>query len=944
MLNFTGSTKKRVVNLGDRRGKSHSFLEQARLDRLERERSRTRDKNATIIQSYVKRHLELCSVANVVLSDWNASALRDSPPLWCARLSFLARFLPRERLEKILALIPAQIAGLAGQLDGYGVASVIRSLNVSYDRGASRSTLLQCYQLLLSTYSAPTNYPKALRGTTERVAGCATPETFEQALDMIFALCTTEVTHAFLNLLGSFLKSTLRLTALQLETLSQILKTPDTAAQLKLVLPVSRLRLLSVILRDSPNDYDVHAIILSSVDFTVSFSEHPGALHLNEEEFLPLKSLTLSIYVTHAFDHFRSSEAALGVNLLSQLLKVFPDTRTSLSMMMSIIPTLPLWMCQQLSSHHIYRLICEAELHEGIIPPAQLGLLKGQGQFMDILYAFQQILSSWLVVSNDTESFDPAKFALADIVEFSRFLKVFCLSAIFLQYSHSSLFLADLKEISITLLNQLHMKNLRLKFLTFEFWSLKKLKFEVGSMLSSIIDYEESRANLDEDQLSDEENETAERNAFSFYANRSSEVASKLEILSRIPYFVDFSDRVRVFQSLIEADKQKSTTESNYLFFSDALDSNKLSADIRREFLLEDAFENFHTAGEKFKNKLKVAFFNEHGPEAGIDGGGLTKEFLTAVVSEAFDPENELALFKESSVYELYPNEDIYLKMVQKIDLNEQKKRLMYTMFLGMILGKCLYEGVLIDVSFAPFFLYKWRSAQSELKNSVDDLVFLDPELYKNLNKLTELSESGLESLDLTFVVNEVIDGRSYSFNLQENGENTVVNISNRLSYIYKMAFFKLNQSLHIQTKHFMNGLFSLIKPTWLNMFDPIELQMLISGGHEIDLNDWKQNVQYNGYFDDDETINLFWEVVEEMSTLERCALIKFVTSVARAPLLGFGALSPKFGIGNAGSSDRLPTSSTCLNLLKLPDYRDKALIRQRLLYSINANSGFDLS
>ena len=129
-------------------------------------------------------------------------------------------------------------------------------------------------------------------------------------------------------------------------------------------------------------------------------------------------------------------------------------------------------------------------------------------------------------------------------------------------------------------------------------------------------------------------------------------------------------------------------------------------------------------------------------------------------------------------------------------------------------------------------------------------------------------------------------------------------------------------------------------------MFDASELQMLISGGeNDVNIQDWKENVEYGGYFDDDTTVVYFWEVISEMSPEERFKLIKFVTSVSRAPLLGFGSLNPKFGIRNAGRSiDRLPTASTCVNLLKLPDYQDKELVRSKLLYAINTEARFDLS
>lgn len=137
-----------------------------------------------------------------------------------------------------------------------------------------------------------------------------------------------------------------------------------------------------------------------------------------------------------------------------------------------------------------------------------------------------------------------------------------------------------------------------------------------------------------------------------------------------------------------------------------------------------------------------------------------------------------------------------------------------------------------------------------------------------------------------------------------------------------------------------------IIAPHWMEMFNSVELQMLISGkGKDVDLQDLKNNTEYGGFLPTDTTIVYFWQILAEFNRDERFSFIKFVTSVPRAPLQGFRSLEPKFGIRNAGSElDRLPTASTCVNLLKLPDYRNKELLRQKLLYAINSGARFDLS
>lgn len=55
--------------------------------------------------------------------------------------------------------------------------------------------------------------------------------------------------------------------------------------------------------------------------------------------------------------------------------------------------------------------------------------------------------------------------------------------------------------------------------------------------------------------------------------------------------------------------------------------------------------------------------------------------------------------------------------------------------------------------------------------------------------------------------------------------------------------------------------------------------------------------------------------------------------------------LYPSFCVHYAGNeADRLPTASTCMNLLKLPEFNDEETLRQKLLYAIESGAGFELS
>ena len=192
----------------------------------------------------------------------------------------------------------------------------------------------------------------------------------------------------------------------------------------------------------------------------------------------------------------------------------------------------------------------------------------------------------------------------------------------------------------------------------------------------------------------------------------------------------------------------------------------------------------------------------------------------------------------------------------------------------------------------------------------------------------------------------------SVTRDLIPNGSKIPVTNANRLSYISHVSLYRLQRQPQLVTNHFLKGLGQIIQPMWLAMFNQQELQTLVGGASaEINIDDLRHNTQYSGIYSigDDglehATIRLFWQVMWEMDDHDRRKVLKFVTSTPRAPLLGFGHLNPRFTIRDSGDDQvRLPTTSTCVNLLKLPKYGNKETLREKLLYAVNAGAGFDLS
>lgn len=214
-----------------------------------------------------------------------------------------------------------------------------------------------------------------------------------------------------------------------------------------------------------------------------------------------------------------------------------------------------------------------------------------------------------------------------------------------------------------------------------------------------------------------------------------------------------------------------------------------------------------------------------------------------------------------------------------------------------------------------------------------------------------------VEDFSLNFAVTDTIrtnqtDIKQVTRELRPGGASISVTNENRLVYISYIARHRLQIQPHQQTSAFLRGLGTIISTSWLSMFNQSELQTLVGGASsEISVSDLRANTQYGGIYaigDDGlehPSVQMFWKVMQNLDDTDRKKVLKFVTSTPRAPLLGFGNLNPKFSIRDSGSDQtRLPSTSTCVNLLKLPVYRDEKILKERLLYSVNAGAGFNLS
>ncbi|XP_063238622.1 ubiquitin-protein ligase E3C isoform X2 [Bacillus rossius redtenbacheri] len=376
-----------------------------------------------------------------------------------------------------------------------------------------------------------------------------------------------------------------------------------------------------------------------------------------------------------------------------------------------------------------------------------------------------------------------------------------------------------------------------------------------------------------------------------------------MTIVRELPFVVAFQERVLLFQNLLANDKLERQGDSVHF-----LQGPSIHVSVRRNYLYEDAFDKLSPENEPdLRLKMRVQLVNVVGlDEAGVDGGGLFREFLSELLKTAFDPNR--GFFRLTKDNLLYPNPSVQV-------IVDNFPRHYY--FVGRMLGKALYENLLVELPFADFFLSKLAGQQQDV--DVHHLASLDPDIYRNLLFL-KTYEGDVADLGLDFsVLNDEL-GETRVEELKPGGANIQVTSANRIEYIHLMADYKLNRQIRAQCNAFRQGVANVIPMEWLRMFNNKELQVLVSGAQiPVDVDDLRQHTNYaGGYGADHPTIQLFWKVVGNFTDQQRSQLLKFVTSCSRPPLLGFkvsARLSSLLSLSPRPPTPPLPSSLPYLPL-----------------------------
>jgi len=411
-----------------------------------------------------------------------------------------------------------------------------------------------------------------------------------------------------------------------------------------------------------------------------------------------------------------------------------------------------------------------------------------------------------------------------------------------------------------------------------------------------------------------------------------------------VRYFVDHNTRTTTFQDprggpakgpkgsygvpiQYERSFRWKLGQFRYLCSTNALQGHVKIA-VSRETLFEDSY---HQIMKQQPYELRRRLYIMYKGEEGLDYGGIARDWFFNVSHEVLNP--MYCLFQ-------YANDKNYSLQINPAS-SVNPDHLFYFRFMGRFIAMALFHGKFIDSGFTMPFYKKLLNKKLVLA----DIEYVDPEMY---NSLVWIRDNNIDecNLDICFAADFEILGKLTQHELKAGGALIQVTDENKEEYLNLITQWMFNRGVEEQMKSFLDGFSEVLPLQWLQYFDERELELMLCGMQEIDVDDWENSAIYRNYTRTSKQVIWFWKFVRELDNEKRTRLLQFVTGTCRLPVGGFNELMgsngpQRFCVEKVGKETWLPRSHTCFNRLDLPPYRSYEQLSEKLTLAIEETEGF---
>ncbi|DAZ99415.1 TPA: hypothetical protein N0F65_004048 [Lagenidium giganteum] len=354
-----------------------------------------------------------------------------------------------------------------------------------------------------------------------------------------------------------------------------------------------------------------------------------------------------------------------------------------------------------------------------------------------------------------------------------------------------------------------------------------------------------------------------------------------------------------------------------------------------RYALFSQAFRQINSLdGAHFRRKDNIYYVRFLGENA-EDAGGPYRETFAQYCEELHSSQLPLLLPTCNSQHNVGAGRE---KWVLNPGATSPTLLQMYE-FLGKLMGVAVRSKQYLALNISTLI---WKKLVGE-NVTVDDLAAIDSMVVNSMKKMRTIDRYGVTEEMFEDIVMETFttlssDNRLVA--LKAHGNSIPVTFSSRCEYADLVEKYRL-QEFDTQVNALFQG-FSKVLPTkLLSMFTGSELEAMVCGTPEIDVDLLEKCTEYSSCSATDEHIVWFWQVLRNFSHEERSAFLRFVWGRSRLPatekdfpqlfkLQSFNKAQPGRNLDGY-----LPIAHTCFFAVEVPRYSSAEVLKDKLLYAI---------
>ena len=304
---------------------------------------------------------------------------------------------------------------------------------------------------------------------------------------------------------------------------------------------------------------------------------------------------------------------------------------------------------------------------------------------------------------------------------------------------------------------------------------------------------------------------------------------------------------------------------------------------VNRNNILEDSYNYLQKIQTiNIARPLKIRFVNEQI----VDEEGVYREWYQCMFKEILSPQKKL--FVLNPYKSLEPNTWLFYPKYPGMKLE-------FYEFIGKLMIK-----VFVDIINVRNLIINRVLLKSILRRPItlDDVKYYNLDLYQKLKYINDNQVRGNKQLEsIRFVWNiKGLNNTLQEIELVQGGKGIFLNDSNKITFIDKVIYVEAIMPYEEQIKYTQKGLFSILDQDVRGIFSVEELNFLMTGQENIDLNDWKENTIYKGAYNPNHpVIKMFWDKIGTLQKNELIKFLEFSTGTGSVQIDGFGSLK---GVG----------------------------------------------